>query len=75
LGMDVEMSKKKKKKKTKSEDLEDEKNGESLLAEVQLSKTFVLASSTNPSKMKPSEWPLLLKVITKYRYTASLFPM
>jgi hypothetical protein len=36
-------------------------NGD-LLADVQHAKSFVLASSSIPSKMQAAEWPLLLKV-------------
>lgn len=71
---DVEKSKKKKKKKTKertedngeaegSVEIEGETNGNgTMLADVQCSKPFVLASSSIPEKMLPHEWPLLLKV-------------
>jgi hypothetical protein len=69
LGSELDVYKKKKRKsKSKSKDETgngadmEEEGDEVFLADVQLKKPFVLASSKNPATMKPAEWPLLLKV-------------
>jgi hypothetical protein len=62
IGFDNDVSKKKKKKRSKSEMETENGDGTMLLADVQRNQSFVLASSNEPAKMRPGEWPLLLKV-------------
>ena len=69
----MDKKKKKKSKKDKGDAMEEGEQSLSLmdtsmpsngalLADVQHAKSFILASSSMPSKMQASEWPLLLKV-------------
>jgi len=69
----IGFEKKKKKKSKKSEGLEETNGGSNLLADVQINRSFVLASSSEPAKMSPTEWPLLLKNFDKLNVKSNHF--